>query len=128
MKKLSQKEIEQNWQAMKDFLSTCDIDVDNGNTMLFNVHGVYKPGNVKLRPKVLRDGQEALKAKYGEDRRFRFVFHGGSGSGKEEIQETLLYGVVKMNIDTDTQYAFTRPIADHIFKNYDGICVPLILT
>ncbi len=86
-----------------------------------NVHGVYKPGNVKLRPKVLRDGQEALKAKYGEDKRFRFVFHGGSGSGKEEIQETLLYGVVKMNIDTDTQYAFTRPVADHMFKNYDGI-------
>ena len=86
-----------------------------------NVHGVYKPGNVKLRPKVLRDGQQALKAQFGEDKSFKFVFHGGSGSAREEIQETLEYGVVKMNIDTDTQYAFTRPVADHVFKNYDGI-------
>ncbi len=86
-----------------------------------NVHGVYKPGNVKLRPTVLRDGQTALKAKYGEDAHYLFVFHGGSGSEKADIRETLDYGCVKMNVDTDTQYAFTRPIADHMFKNYDGV-------
>lgn len=84
-----------------------------------NVHGVYKPGNVKLKPTILRDGQDALKAKYGA--RFDLVFHGGSGSSLEEIHETLEYGVVKMNVDTDTQYAFSRPVADHVFKNYDGI-------
>ncbi len=86
-----------------------------------NVHGVYKPGNVKLRPKVLLEGQQALQAKYGADKHFKLVFHGGSGSAKEDIHETLDYGVVKMNVDTDTQYAFTRPIADHMFKNYDGV-------
>lgn len=86
-----------------------------------NVHGVYKPGNVKLNPKILRDGQAALKEKYGDDKRFLFVFHGGSGSSKEEIAETLDYGVIKMNVDTDTQYAFTRPVVDHMFKNYDGV-------
>jgi fructose-bisphosphate aldolase class II len=86
-----------------------------------NVHGVYKPGNVKLRPKVLRDGQVALQAKYGDGAKFLFVFHGGSGSEKADIQETLGYGCVKMNVDTDTQYAFTKPIADHMFKNYDGV-------
>ena len=86
-----------------------------------NVHGVYKPGNVKLNPKILRDGQAALRAKYGDDKRFYFVFHGGSGSEKSDIEETLTYGVIKMNVDTDTQYAFTRPIVDHMFKNYDGV-------
>jgi fructose-bisphosphate aldolase, class II len=84
-----------------------------------NVHGVYKPGNVQLKPTILRDGQAALAKKHGA--RFDLVFHGGSGSLLEEIHETLEYGVVKMNIDTDTQYAFTRPIVDHIFKNYDGV-------
>ncbi len=86
-----------------------------------NVHGVYKPGNVKLKPTVLRDGQAALKKAFGDDAKFYYVFHGGSGSAKSEIEETLEYGVIKMNIDTDTQYAFSRPIADHVFKNYDGI-------
>lgn len=86
-----------------------------------NVHGVYKPGNVKLNPKILLAGQEALRKKYGEDKGFFLVFHGGSGSTKEEIHETLNYGVIKMNVDTDTQYAFTRPIADHMFKHYDGV-------
>lgn len=86
-----------------------------------NVHGVYKPGNVKLRPKVLLEGQQALKAKYGDDAKFMFVFHGGSGSEKADIHETLGYGCIKMNIDTDTQYAFTRPIVEHMFKNYDGV-------
>jgi fructose-bisphosphate aldolase class II len=84
-----------------------------------NVHGVYKPGNVKLKPSILKDGQDALKAKFGA--RFDLVFHGGSGSSKEEIAETLDYGVIKMNVDTDTQYTFTRPIVEHMFKNYDGV-------
>lgn len=86
-----------------------------------NVHGVYKPGNVKLNPKILRDGQEALKKEFGEGAKFWFVFHGGSGSGKDEIAETLEYGVIKMNVDTDTQYAFTRPVVEHMMKNYDGV-------
>lgn len=86
-----------------------------------NVHGVYKPGHVKLKPSILKDGQEAVEKAYGKDARFYLVFHGGSGSSLEEIRETLDYGVVKMNIDTDTQYAFTRPIADHVLKNYDGV-------
>ena len=86
-----------------------------------NVHGVYKPGNVKLKPEILRDGQAAVEAKYGEEARFLLVFHGGSGSALDEIRETLDYGVVKMNVDTDTQYAFTRPIADHMLRHYDGV-------
>ncbi|UCG13822.1 MAG: class II fructose-bisphosphate aldolase [Deltaproteobacteria bacterium] len=86
-----------------------------------NVHGVYKPGHVKLEPTILKNGQEAVEKAYGKDARFYLVFHGGSGSSLEEIHETLDYGVVKMNIDTDTQYAFTRPIADHMLKNYDGV-------
>ncbi len=86
-----------------------------------NVHGVYKPGNVKLRPTVLRDGQQAVGQEVGRGKPFDFVFHGGSGSLLEEIRETLDYGVVKMNIDTDTQYAYTRPVAGHMFTNYDGV-------
>jgi len=86
-----------------------------------NVHGVYKPGNVVLKPTILRDGQAAVEKKYGKEGRFLLVFHGGSGSALEEIRETLDYGVVKMNVDTDTQYALTRAIADHMFKNYDGV-------
>ena len=86
-----------------------------------NVHGVYKPGAVQLRPSILRDGQEAMEKKFGADGRHYLVFHGGSGSSLEEIRETLGYGVVKMNVDTDTQYAFTRPIADHMFSNYAGV-------
>jgi fructose-bisphosphate aldolase, class II len=86
-----------------------------------NVHGVYKPGHVKLKPSILRDCQEAVVKQYGEQARFYLVFHGGSGSELRDIHEALDYGVVKMNIDTDTQYAFTRPIADHMFRNYDGV-------
>lgn len=86
-----------------------------------NVHGSYKPGAVKLKPTILRDGQAAVTAKYGKEAEFDLVFHGGSGTPLEEIRETLGYGVAKMNIDTDTQYAFTRPIAEHMFKNYDGV-------
>jgi fructose-bisphosphate aldolase, class II len=86
-----------------------------------NVHGVYKPGNVKLRPKILKEIQDAVGAKVGQDRPFDLVFHGGSGSAPEEIREALDYGVVKMNVDTDTQYAYTRPVADHMFRNYDAV-------
>ncbi|TVR38462.1 MAG: class II fructose-bisphosphate aldolase, partial [Nitriliruptor sp.] len=86
-----------------------------------NVHGVYKPGHVKLRPSVLKELQEAVGQKVGKEQPFDLVFHGGSGSSMEEIHESLEYGVVKMNVDTDTQYAFTRPIVDHMFRNYDGV-------
>jgi fructose-bisphosphate aldolase, class II len=86
-----------------------------------NVHGVYKPGAVKLRPEVLKDIQDEVGAKIGKERPFDLVFHGGSGSTLEEIRAAVDYGVVKMNIDTDTQYAFTRPAAGHMFANYDGV-------
>lgn len=86
-----------------------------------NVHGVYKPGAVQLRPTILRDGQAAMEEQFGPDGRHFLVFHGGSGSTLAEVHETLGYGVVKMNIDTDCQYAFTRPIADHMFTNYSGV-------
>ncbi|HEX2773979.1 MAG TPA: class II fructose-bisphosphate aldolase [Micromonosporaceae bacterium] len=86
-----------------------------------NVHGVYKPGNVKLRPEILKEIQDAVGAKYGKEKPLDLVFHGGSGSLLEEIRAALDYGVVKMNIDTDTQYAFTRPVADHMFRSYDGV-------
>jgi fructose-bisphosphate aldolase class II len=89
-----------------------------------NVHGVYKPGNVKLRPEILRSAQEAVAAELGlpeGSKPFDLVFHGGSGSTAEEIGAAVDYGVVKMNVDTDTQYAFTRPVADHMFHNYDGV-------
>jgi fructose-bisphosphate aldolase class II len=86
-----------------------------------NVHGVYKPGHVKLRPPVLKEIQDAVGAKYGREKPFDLVFHGGSGSALEEIREAITYGVVKMNVDTDTQYAFTRPVAGHMFSHYDGV-------
>jgi len=86
-----------------------------------NVHGVYKPGQVKLKPSILKECQQALVDKYGEEARFYFVFHGGSGSELADIHEALDYGVVKMNVDTDMQYAFTRAVAGHFFKNYDGV-------
>ncbi|MBN1173961.1 MAG: class II fructose-bisphosphate aldolase [Micromonosporaceae bacterium] len=86
-----------------------------------NVHGVYKPGNVKLRPEILKAIQDAVGAKYGREKPLALVFHGGSGSLLSEIREALDYGVVKMNVDTDTQYAFTRPVAAHMFSNYDGV-------
>ncbi len=86
-----------------------------------NVHGVYKPGHVKLRPSVLKEIQDTVAAKSGQDKPFDLVFHGGSGSALEEIREAITYGVIKMNIDTDTQYAFTRPVAGHMFAHYDGV-------
>ena len=89
-----------------------------------NVHGVYKPGNVKLRPEILQKAQEAVVEKLGLEqgsKPFDLVFHGGSGSTAEEIGAAVDYGVIKMNVDTDTQYAFTRPAAAHMFTNYDGV-------
>jgi len=86
-----------------------------------NVHGVYKPGNVRLRPELLGEIQTEVGAQVGKDKPFDLVFHGGSGSSPEEIAEAVGHGVVKMNIDTDTQYAFTRPIVEHMFRNYDGV-------
>ena len=87
-----------------------------------NVHGVYKPGNVHLRPELLKEIQTEVGAKYGKgDKPFYLVFHGGSGPTEQEIADAVSYGVIKMNIDTDTQYAFTRPVAGHMFSNYDGV-------
>lgn len=118
------------YTSSADFEKTIDAlgAGENGKYLLAatfgNVHGVYKPGNVKLRPEVLADGQRVAAAKLGLGdgaKPFDFVFHGGSGSLKSEIDDSLKYGVVKMNVDTDTQYAFTRPIAGHMFANYDGV-------
>ncbi len=86
-----------------------------------NVHGVYKPGQVKLKPSILKQCQDAVVQKYGDPARFYLVFHGGSGSELRDIHEAIDYGVIKMNIDTDLQYAFTRSIVNHMFKNYDGV-------
>jgi len=86
-----------------------------------NVHGVYKPGAVKLRPEILKDIQAQVGAKYGKELPFDLVFHGGSGSSVQEIADAVSYGVIKMNIDTDAQYTFTRPVVDHIMTNYDGV-------
>ncbi len=89
-----------------------------------NVHGVYKPGNVTLRPEILQQAQAAAAQELGlpeGSKPFALVFHGGSGSSAEDIAAAVDYGVVKMNVDTDTQYAFTRPVADHMLKNYDGV-------
>ena len=85
-----------------------------------NVHGVYKPGNVKLTPKILKNSQEFISEKYGvEHNHIDFVFHGGSGSTVEEIREGISYGVIKMNIDTDLQYAFLSGVRDYVQDNKD---------
>lgn len=86
-----------------------------------NVHGVYRPGAVQLDPTILRDGQAAVSEKFGDDAMHYLVFHGGSGSSVDEIHEAISYGVIKMNVDTDTQYAYSRPIADHVLANYEGV-------
>ncbi|MBM7459546.1 class II fructose-bisphosphate aldolase [Rhodococcus coprophilus] len=118
------------YTTVEDFEKTVDAlgAGDKGHYLLAatfgNVHGVYKPGNVKLKPAVLAEGQAVAASKLGlpeGSKPFDLVFHGGSGSLKSEIDEALGYGVVKMNVDTDTQYAFTRPIAGHMFSNYDGV-------
>jgi fructose-bisphosphate aldolase, class II len=114
----------------EDFLETLTAlgSGDKGRYLLAatfgNVHGVYKPGNVKLRPDILAKGQQVASDRLGlpaGSKPFDLVFHGGSGSTLDEIREAVSYGVVKMNVDTDTQYAFTRPIAAHMFSNYDGV-------
>ncbi|MBU3066124.1 class II fructose-bisphosphate aldolase [Nocardia sp. NEAU-G5] len=118
------------YTSPQDFEKTIDAlgSGENGRYLLAatfgNVHGVYKPGNVVLKPEVLAEGQRVAAAKLGLPqgaKPFDFVFHGGSGSLKSEIDDSLKFGVVKMNVDTDTQYAFTRPIAGHMFGNYDGV-------
>ncbi|QPK93989.1 class II fructose-bisphosphate aldolase [Actinomyces sp. zg-332] len=86
-----------------------------------NVHGVYKPGHVKLRPELLGEIQAEVGQKVGKERPFDLVMHGGSGSTAEEIATAVANGVIKMNIDTDTQYAFTRGLVGHVMKNYDGV-------
>jgi fructose-bisphosphate aldolase class II len=86
-----------------------------------NVHGSYKPGSVQLRPELLDQIQKAVGEKYSKQNPFDLVFHGGSGSTDKEIADAVSFGVIKMNIDTDTQYAFTRAIAGHMFANYDGV-------
>jgi fructose-bisphosphate aldolase class II len=85
-----------------------------------NVHGVYAPGEVKLRPEVLREGQKALAAAH-PGARFRYVFHGSSGSASHDVRAAIANGVVKVNLDSDAQYAFTRAVADHVLSNYDGV-------
>ena len=82
-----------------------------------NVHGVYKPGGVTLRPTILKEGQAAVTEKFGADAHFDLVFHGGSGSSVDQIRETLGYGVIKMNIDTDTQFAYSRPVGEYVEAN-----------
>ena len=118
------------YTSEEDFAKTVDAlgTGENGRYLLAatfgNVHGVYKPGNVKLRPEVLDMGQKVAEKKLGlaeGTNPFDFVFHGGSGSEKEKIEEALRYGVIKMNVDTDTQYAFTRPVVSHMFENYNGV-------
>jgi fructose-bisphosphate aldolase class II len=83
-----------------------------------NVHGVYKPGNVKLTPKILDNSQKYVQEKFGTaEKPVNFVFHGGSGSTLEEIREAISYGVIKMNIDTDLQFAYTEGIRDYMVNN-----------
>ncbi len=115
------------YTTTEDALATAEkLGVGENGTYLTaltfgNVHGVYKPGAVKLRPEVLKECQEAVAAKYGKEKPFYLVFHGGSGSLPQEISDAVDYGVIKMNIDTDTQYAFSRPVVDHMFSNYSGM-------
>ena len=86
-----------------------------------NVHGAYKPGFGKLRPEILKENQAACGKKSGKDKPFDLVFLGGSGYTAQEIADAVSYGVIKMNVDTDTQYAFSRPVVDHMFSNYSGM-------
>jgi fructose-bisphosphate aldolase, class II len=86
-----------------------------------NVHGVYQPGHVVLRPGVLKEIQDAVGSRHGRESPFYLVFHGGSGSSLDDIREAIGFGVVKMNVDTDAQYAFTRPIANHVLTRYDDV-------
>jgi len=121
---------EQLYSTTEDAIATVEAlgTGDNGRYLTAltfgNVHGVYKPGNVKLRPEILQKAQEAVCERLGlpaGSKPFDLVFHGGSGSTAEEIGAAVDYGVIKMNVDTDTQYAFTRPVAAHMLSNYDGV-------
>ncbi len=118
---------DQLYSTPEDALATAEAlgTGDNGRYLTAltfgNVHGVYKPGNVKLRPEVLQKAQQVVSEKYGKDAPFDLVFHGGSGSLPEEISAAVDFGVVKMNVDTDTQYAFTRPVAEWMLRNFDGV-------
>ncbi|MCT1357254.1 class II fructose-bisphosphate aldolase [Rothia kristinae] len=116
------------YTTTEDALKTIDALGQNGEKGRYmtaltfgNVHGVYKPGNVKLRPELLQQIQSEVGQKLGKDKPFDLVFHGGSGSTAQEIADAVSYGVIKMNVDTDTQYAFTRPVAGHMLANYDGV-------
>jgi len=111
------EEVFESYQALRKISDRFTIAAAFGN-----VHGVYKPGNVELTPKILKNSQDYLKEKLAieTDNPINFVFHGGSGSSQEEIREAIGYGAIKMNIDTDTQYAFSRSVADTVLKNYDG--------
>ena len=117
------------YTSVEDFEKTIDAigAGEQGRYLLAatfgNVHGVYKPGHVKLRPEILGTIQEEVAVKVGwkNNRPFDLVMHGGSGSTADEIALAVANGVIKMNVDTDTQYAFTRPVADHMFRNYDGV-------
>ncbi len=115
------------YTSPEDMVRVCEVlgTFDRGLYLLAavfgNVHGVYKPGAVQLDPTILRDGQAAVEERFGPDARHYLVFHGGSGSSLDEIHEAIGYGVIKMNVDTDTQYAYTRPIVDHMLSNYDGV-------
>lgn len=84
-----------------------------------NLHGSYKAGALKIQPEVLRRGQKAVRKKFGKDAGFDLVFHGGSSSPVEQVREAIGYGVVKMNLDSDTLYAFTRPLAKHLFSHFE---------
>jgi len=112
-------DLDQNMEISAALLKEC-AELDIAATF-GNVHGAYKPGSVKLKPTILRDGQAAVIEKHGAEAEMDFVFHGGSGSDLEDIRETLGYGVIKMNIDTDTQYAFTRPIVTHMCENIESV-------
>jgi fructose-bisphosphate aldolase class II len=109
----------------EDMMAMAEVLKPMGRYMLAatfgNVHGVYKPGNVVLTPSILKDGQDFVTEKLGKDARIPLVFHGGSGSELADIHETLNYGVMKMNVDTDTQYTYTRPVVEHMFTNYDKV-------
>src|SRR5579875_146227 len=125
---VSNEQNEKLYTSPKDMLRVAEVlgaPGERGRYLLAatfgNVHGSYKPGHVKLRPEILKEGQEFVGKQLGRDKPFDLVFHGGSGSELTEIHETLEYGVIKMNVDTDTQYAYTRPVADHMFTNYDGV-------
>jgi fructose-bisphosphate aldolase class II len=114
------------YSTPEDALAVIDaLGTSDGRYMLAatfgNVHGVYSDLNAKLRPEILGELQEAVIGRHGGDAAFNFVFHGGSGSSAAQIAEALSHGVVKMNVDTDMQYAYTRAVADHLFRNYDDV-------